>query len=247
MISGIRSLSSSHEQIVIGWTGDIAPPPSSASASTSSVVTAGADKVPAYAISQVDKAAFQDVLDPEDDRGEKRAKYLPVWLDDKVAHGHYDGYCKQALWPLFHYLLWQDVATEYASADSHYPYYESANAAFARRIAEVDQPGDIVGVHDYHLVLLPRLVRESIPEVDLSLFVHTPFPSCEVFRCLPRRKEILDGMLGADLVCFQTSYSPSFISTCIRVCGYEASPSGIDVEGHVTAVSHCWCGCREGC
>jgi trehalose 6-phosphate synthase/phosphatase len=101
MISGIRSLSSSHEQIVIGWTGDIAPPPSSASASTSSVVTAGADKVPAYAISQADKAAFQDALDaykidPEDDRGEKRAKYLPVWLDDKVAHGHYDGYCKQS-------------------------------------------------------------------------------------------------------------------------------------------------------
>ena len=61
-----------------------------------------------------------------------------------------------ALWPLFHYLLWQDVATEYASADSHYPYYESANAAFARRIAEVYQPGDIVWVHDYHLLLLPR-------------------------------------------------------------------------------------------
>jgi trehalose 6-phosphate synthase/phosphatase len=101
MISGIRSLSSSHEQIVIGWTGDIAPPPSSASASTSSVVTAGADKVPADGISQADKAAFQDALDaykidPEDDRGEKRAKYLPVWLDDKVAHGHYDGYCKQS-------------------------------------------------------------------------------------------------------------------------------------------------------
>ena len=185
MISGIRSLSSSHEQIVIGWTGDIlAPPPSStsanASASASGTITAGADKVPAGAISQADKAAFQDALDgykidPEDDRGEKRAKYVPVWLDDKVAHGHYDGYCKQseirlllsfcftqssfgyiALWPLFHYLLWQDVATEYASADSHYPYYESANAAFARRIAEVYQPGDIVWVHDYHLLLLPR-------------------------------------------------------------------------------------------
>ena len=61
-----------------------------------------------------------------------------------------------ALWPLFHYLLWQDVATEYASADSHYPYYESSNAAFARRIAEVYQPGDIVWVRDYHLLLLPR-------------------------------------------------------------------------------------------
>jgi trehalose 6-phosphate synthase/phosphatase len=66
------------------------------------VVTAGADKVPAGGISQADKAAFQDALDaykidPEDDRSEKRAKYyLPVWLNDKVAHGHHDGYCKQS-------------------------------------------------------------------------------------------------------------------------------------------------------
>ena len=63
-----------------------------------------------------------------------------------------------ALWPLFHYLLWQDVATEYASADSHYPYYESTNAAFARRIADVYRPGDLIWVHDYHLLLVPRYV-----------------------------------------------------------------------------------------
>jgi trehalose 6-phosphate synthase/phosphatase len=65
------------------------------------------------------------------------------------------------LWPLFHYLLWQDVATEYASADSHYPYYESANAAFARRIAEVYKPGDLIWVHDYHCLLVPRYVIVS--------------------------------------------------------------------------------------
>jgi trehalose 6-phosphate synthase/phosphatase len=112
------------------------------------------------------------------------------------------------LWPLFHYLLWQDVATEYASADQHYPHYESANAAFAQRIVEIYQPGDLIWVHDYHLLLVPkyvaeccyahrqeglsnfvfsfRLVRESIPDAALGLFVHTPFPSSEVFRCLPR-------------------------------------------------------------
>ncbi|KAJ6470507.1 glycosyltransferase family 20-domain-containing protein [Mycena sanguinolenta] len=68
----------------------------------------------------------------------------------------------------------------------------------------------------------------------------TPFPSTEVFRCLPRRKEILDGMVGADLVCFQTySYSRHLTSTCIRVCGYETTPRGIDAEGHVTAITHC--------
>lgn len=60
------------------------------------------------------------------------------------------------LWPLFHYLLWQDVATEYASADANYQYYEAANAAFARRVAEVYRPGDLVWVHDYHLLLAPK-------------------------------------------------------------------------------------------
>jgi trehalose 6-phosphate synthase/phosphatase len=109
---------------------------------------------------------------------------------------------------LFHYLLWQDVATEYASADSHYPYYESANAAFARKIAEVYRPGDLIWVHDYHLLLVPRLLRESIPDAVIGLFVHTPFPSSEVFRCLPRRKEILDGMLGSNLICFQVLVHP---------------------------------------
>ncbi|KAG5642267.1 hypothetical protein DXG03_003316 [Asterophora parasitica] len=232
MISGIQSLAATHEQLIIGWTGDIlAPTPNERISS---------DNVPAS-----DRAALDDALaayqpkesDPDDER---KITYVPVWLDDKVAHGHYDGYCKQTLWPLFHYLLWQDVATEYASADSHYPYYEAANAAFARRIAEVYRPGDLVWVHDYHLLLLPRLVRESIPDVVLGLFVHTPFPSSEIFRCLPRRKEILDGMLGANLICFQTySYSRHFTSTCVRVCGYETTPRGIDVEGHVTSIMHC--------
>ncbi|KAF9440738.1 glycosyltransferase family 20 protein [Macrolepiota fuliginosa MF-IS2] len=232
MISGIRSLSTTHEQVIIGWTGDIA-------------CTGPNENISINAITPEDRVAFDEALktytpkesDPDDD---KKTTYVPVWLDEKVAHGHYDGYCKQTLWPLFHYLLWQDVATEYASADQHYPYYESANAAFAQRIAEVYRPGDLVWVHDYHLLLVPKLVRESIPDAALGLFVHTPFPSSEVFRCLPRRREILDGMLGANLVCFQTySYTRHFISTCIRVCGYETTSRGIDVEGHVTAVSHC--------
>lgn len=125
-----------------------------------------------------------------------------------------------------------------------------------------------------HSQLFCRLIRESLPDAVVGLFVHTPFPSSEVFRCLPRelstpvrdlglttafsgRREILDGMLGANLVCFQVgldgslchlyslpllqtySYLRHFTSTCIRVCGYEATSRGIDVDGRVTAVSHC--------
>ncbi|KAJ7064761.1 trehalose 6-phosphate phosphatase [Mycena amicta] len=232
MISGIRSLAATHEQLIIGWTGDIQS-------------TVPGERVAVDSVTPDDRAALEEALktyqpkesDPDDDR---KTVYVPVWLDDQVAHGHYDGYCKQTLWPLFHYLLWQDIANEDTSQDTHYKAYAAANAAFATRIAEVYQPGDLIWVHDYHLLLVPKLVRQLIPDAVLGLFVHTPFPSSEVFRCLPRRKEILDGMVSADLVCFQTySYSRHFISTCIRVCGYENTPRGIDVEGHITAISHC--------
>ena len=100
--------------------------------------------------------------------------------------------------------------------------------------------GDLIWIHDYHLLLAPLMIRQLLPEAAVGLFVHTPFPSSEVFRCLPRRKEILDGMLGANLICFQTySYSRHFTSSCVRVCGYEITSRGaIDVQGHVASIAY---------
>lgn len=84
------------------------------------------------------------------------------------------------------------------------------------------------------------MIRALIPDANIALFIHAPFPSSEIFRCLPKRREILEGMLGANLVCFQTySYSRHFISTCIRVCGFETTPAGVDANGTITAVSYC--------
>ncbi|KAG2105767.1 glycosyltransferase family 20 protein [Suillus discolor] len=253
MTSGIRSLSLTHEQLILGWTGDIlspAGPPDGNDAdvnpSTGERIPSVRDRIPSSRISQEDKDALdvelahytdKNALEPETS---KPITYLPLWMEDNVAHGHYDGYCKQTLWPLFHYLLWQDVATEHASADANYEYYEQANQAFATRLASVLKPGDLVWVHDYHLLLVPRMLRNAMHsgavsgvggenggDVVIGLFVHTPFPSSEVFRCLPRRKEILDGMLGANLICFQTySYTRHFTSTCVRVCGYETTSKG---------------------
>ncbi|KAH9164832.1 glycosyltransferase family 20 protein [Lactarius sanguifluus] len=237
MISGFRSLSATHEQVIIGWVGDIESP---------NATSAGDRvKVPSTSLSEQDKAALEEEIASfkSEDEDNTKTTYVPLLLDDKVAHGHYDGYCKQTLWPLFHYLLWQDVSPNSLSAsfsaDEHWAPYEQANAAFARRILDVYRPGDLVWVHDYHLLLVPKLLRLMLPDVCVGLFVHTPWPSSEVFRCLPRRKEILDGMLGANIVCFQTySYSRHFTSSCVRVCGYEVAARGIDVQGHVTAVMH---------
>jgi hypothetical protein len=112
-----------------------------------------------------------------------------------------------ALWPLFHYLLWQDVSPNSLSAsfsaDEHWAPYEQANTAFARRILDVYRPGDLIWVHDYHLLLLPKLLRLMLPEVCLGLFVHTPWPSSEVFRCLPR-------------MCTTKSDDSRLIVSCIR-------------------------------
>ena len=91
------------------------------------------------------------------------------------------------LWPLFHYLLWQDVATEAVSTDDEWESYLAANESFAAKVKEVYRPGDLLWIHDYHLLLVPGLVRKLLPEATIGLFVHTPFPSSEVFRCLPSK------------------------------------------------------------
>ncbi|KAH9172707.1 glycosyltransferase family 20 protein [Lactarius sanguifluus] len=227
MISGFRSLSATHEQVIIGWVGDIESP---------NATSAGDRvKVPSTSLSEQDKAALEEEIASfkSEDEDNTKTTYVPLLLDDKVAHGHYDGYCKQTLWPLFHYLLWQDVSPNSLSAsfsaDEHWAPYEQANAAFARRILDVYRPGDLVWVHDYHLLLVPKLLRLMLPDVCVGLFVHTPWPSSEVFRCLPRRKEILDGMLGANI--YVVMRLLRVVSTSkVTVTAVMHTPVGVDAE-----------------
>ena len=167
-------------------------------------------------------------------------KYVPVWLDYHTAHAHYEGYCKSTLWPLFHYLLWRDDADRSKWDQYSWEAYVKVNEAFAERVAAEYKPGDIVWVHDYHLLLVPHLVRKRVPEAHIGLFVHASFPSSEFFRCLPQRKEIIDGMLGADLTCFQNrSYARHFISSCVRISGFEVQGASVEsYHGRVTHVSY---------
>lgn len=168
-------------------------------------------------------------------------KYVPVWLEHNIAQGHYDGYCKTTLWPLFHYLLWQDVPGDRKNwEDYSWQAYVETNQAYADKIAEQYRSGDLVWVHDYHLLLVPQMLRKLIPDAHIGLFIHAPFPSSEIFRCLPQRREIIEGMLGADLACFQAfSYSRHFLSSCIRVCGFEASSNSVEsFNGHITNITY---------
>ncbi|KAL7310863.1 hypothetical protein PS15m_010305 [Mucor circinelloides] len=177
----------------------------------------------------IDPASISD-SDKESLRHLLRTKHdmAPVFIDDKLSSGHYEGYSKQVLWPLMHYLMWSDSVDEVSFWDD----YVQVNQIFANQVIANYQEGDIIWVHDYHLMLVPQMIRHALPNAPVGLFVHTPFPSSEIFRCLPHRKEVLLGILGANVVAFQTyNYARHFASNCTRILGYEYTPSGILANG----------------
>lgn len=106
------------------------------------------------------------------------------------------------------------------------------NQKFANKIIDTYKPGDLVVIHDYYLMLLPMLLRQRAPKMYIAFYLHAPFPSSEFLRCLPRRKEVLEGVLGANLIGFQSfSYARHFSSCCTRVLGFPSDERGVEVYG----------------
>ena len=119
---------------------------------------------------------------------------VPIFLEPKVARGYYNGFCNDVLWPLFHYVSRSpDEEGTGAMEQQQWQAYCKANAKFAETVAAVARSEDVVWVHDYHLMLLPSLLRQLLPRLKIGWFLHTPWPSSEVFRMLPVRREILRG------------------------------------------------------
>jgi len=153
------------------------------------------------------------------------AHTIPVPMLPKSAWGWYE-YCKVVLWPLFHY-----VGGHSLDVPDMWQNYVDANTAFADVIAENYKQGDFILIQDYHLLLLPSLLRKRIPQANVAFFLHTPWPSSEIYRALPVRDEVLNGILGANLVGFQTySYLKHFNSACTRLLGLTANDKGIFTE-----------------
>ncbi|KAF9315711.1 hypothetical protein BG003_002709 [Podila horticola] len=139
------------------------------------------------------------------------------------------------LWPIFHYVLPDNLRSK-RYEDGSWKHYVAVNRAFADTIVENYTEGDTIWVNDYHLMLVPNMIRERLPDATIGFFLHVPFPSSEIFRCLHVRKEVLEGLLGADLVGFQTySFARHFLQTCSRLLAVETSPNGIQLEN--TAVN----------
>src|SRR5690606_31184564 len=152
-----------------------------------------------------------------------------VFLNKEEIKRYYEGFSNEVLWPIFHYL------STYANYNyQNWLAYVQVNQKFADIILRELNPGDTVWVHDYQLLLVPGLIRLKQPEVSIAFFNHIPFPSQELFRLIPWRKELLRGMLGADLHGFHTFDDVRhFLSAATHLLPIHADANRLRVENRI--------------
>lgn len=257
LFDALAYLSSEHsswKHTCVAWTGEIEAPsdaPSNDHSTTahlpginklSAPVPVDADKPqPAPPLKEGDWIDKADIARLEYQLAhDKKIRTVPVWLADD-ADGQDDGIClkdqsrwrryaEHDLYTLFHYKT--PMPSDGRKERIQWADYYRMNQKFANKILELYKPGDIVLIHDYHLTLLPSMLRQRVPHMYIAFFLHCPFPSSEFLRCLPRRKEILEGMLGSNLVGFQSySYSRHFSSCCTRILSYPSDSGGVETFG----------------
>jgi len=165
---------------------------------------------------------------------EQQFKSSPVYLPEESMDRFYLGFCNKTLWPLFHYF---PMLTHYE--EENWETYRHVNRVFSEAVVNALRPDDALWIHDYHLMLLPKLVREKFPDMPIGFFLHIPFPSWEIFRMLPRpwREEILDGLLGSSLIGFHThDYARDFLTSVLRTSGFEHQLGSLTLRDRVVEV-----------
>ena len=152
-----------------------------------------------------------------------------VDLPPSISRAFYEGYSNNTLWPLLH-----GFPSRVAFDPASFHAYEDANRRFADAIVERLRPDDLVWVQDYQLLLVPSLVRERRPDARIAFFLHVPFPAPETFRILPQREALLRGLLGADVLGFQTyEHLGAFRRTLLAVLGLESRMDRVEVDGRM--------------
>ncbi len=160
-------------------------------------------------------------------RWAEQERYVSVELPADVARGFYEGFSNQTLWPLFHSF---PALLRFDPAD--WRAYVEANRLFCEAVVNQLRPGDLVWVHDYQLMLLPAMLRERVPEARVGFFLHIPFPPSTAFRILPRREELLRGLLGADFIAFHTHrYVQHFRDSVLRLLGTGSRMDRVEAGG----------------
>ena len=136
-------------------------------------------------------------MEPFEDAG---MSLVPMSLTAEEIELFYEGFSNATLWPLYH-----DVVAKPSFHREWWDSYVTVNRRFAEKAAEVASEGATVWVHDYQMQLVPQMLRDLRPDLRIGFFLHIPFPPAELFQQLPWRRQILEGLLGADLVGFQLS------------------------------------------
>lgn len=155
-----------------------------------------------------------------------------VYLSKEEIELYYEGFSNETLWPIFHYFSQFSIYK-----NDYWEAYKKVNKKFADEIVKNARKDDIIWVHDYQLLLVPGMVREKLANVNIGFFQHIPFPSYEIFRLLPWRKELLQGMLGADLLGFHTyDDMRHFLSAVNRISFLSNIHGEIQLDGRKVAV-----------
>lgn len=182
---------------------------------------------------------------------QKKFHSLPVFLTQKQIDEYYLGFSNKTIWPLFHYF------SDKSKYNAKFWYsYKAANKQFADEILKIIKPDDLIFIQDYQLMILPKLLKDKLPQHAIGFFLHIPFPSYEIFRMLPEdvKKGIVNGLIGADLVAFHTNdYTQHFLDTVYKILGIkhsaktiqigsrsiliENNPLGINYEKYISALN----------
>ncbi|RAH69044.1 trehalose-6-phosphate synthase [Aspergillus aculeatinus CBS 121060] len=158
---------------------------------------------------------------------------IPIFLDNELAHDHYNNFSNSILWPSLHYQ--SGVSFEEGPWES----YKRVNEIFADTIAEKALPGTLIWVHDYHLMLLPRLLRDRLKDKNCAIgfSLHTPFPAGDWWRSLPVQKDLLDGMLASDVIGFHTEeYKQNMVHSAEALGAKTDTPGQIEYRGRKVVV-----------
>ncbi|MEM6524283.1 MAG: bifunctional alpha,alpha-trehalose-phosphate synthase (UDP-forming)/trehalose-phosphatase [Bacteroidota bacterium] len=177
---------------------------------------------------------YFDSTDQEKEATEKlkTENMKPVSLTEEEIELYYEGFSNETLWPTFHYFNQNALYKK-----SYWQAYERVNHKFCEEVVASANPDDTIWIHDYQLLLLPGLIREHLPEVSIGFFLHIPFPSFEVFRLLPWRRQLLDGVLGSDLIGFHTyDDMRHFLSAVSRICFISNQHGQLNKDGRTVEV-----------
>lgn len=217
------------ETHLVAWTGEITSTSNSVSNDMHTINRDSFEHDPLY-LTKTDKDHVTSLIRKKNNN----ENIHPVWLLRRDQN-RWRKYAENILWPVFHYMM-NEPSDGREEVDWWHDYVKF-NEAYAAKIKEIVKPGDVIWIHDYYLLLLPQILKMELSNVYICHFLHIPFPSSEYFRCLSKRKVLIDGMLGANQLGFQSySFARHFISCCSRVNGYETTPTKVTVHSSTTNV-----------